>query len=131
MRTLAEIRTWFIEGPNAPDRTFYLQVSLRLSLYSVFSTPVDHTNDGVSTASSVMLVSGANLNPTASTSALVSTHIIVFKHLLQADAIDIAQVVSYLLDGVSEVLLMAGKFSKSVCPHAVLWNCAGTLFIRG
>ena len=91
-------------GPNAPDGTFYLHVSLRLLLRSVFSTPVDHTNDVMSTASSVMLVSGANLNPTASTSALASTHIIVFKHLLQADAMDIAQIGSCRLDGVSEWL---------------------------
>ena len=45
----------------------------------------------------------------------------VFKQLLQADAIDVVQVDSCRLAGVSEVLavlLMAAKFGKPVCPHA-------------
>ena len=58
-----------------------------------------------------MLVSGANIKPTASASPLASTHVIVFKYF-RADAIDIAQIDSCRLDGVSEVLLMAAKFSK-------------------
>ena len=78
-----------------------------------------------------MLVSGANLHPTASASPLANTHIIVVEHLLRADAVDIAQIDSCRLDGVNEVLFMAAKFSKPVCPHAVVWNCAGTLCIRG
>jgi len=45
----------------------------------------------------------------------------VSKHLLQADAIDVVQIDSCHLAGVSEVLavlLMAAKFGKPVCPHA-------------
>lgn len=46
---------------------------------------------------------------------------IAFKQLLQADLVDVVQINSCRLAGVSEVLtvmLMAKKFSKSVCPHA-------------
>ncbi len=45
----------------------------------------------------------------------------VFKQLLQADAIDVCQIDSCRLAGVSEVLsvlLMAAKFGVVVCPHA-------------
>ena len=45
----------------------------------------------------------------------------VSKQLLQADAIDVVQVDSCSLAGVSEalaVLRMVAKFRKPVCPHA-------------
>ena len=45
----------------------------------------------------------------------------VFEKLLQEDAIDLAQIDSCRLAGVSEglaVLLMAAKFGKPICPHA-------------
>jgi len=45
----------------------------------------------------------------------------VFKQLLQAEAIDVCQIDSVRLAGVSEVLavlLMAAKFGVLVCPHA-------------
>lgn len=45
----------------------------------------------------------------------------VFKQLLQASAIDVCQIDSCRLAGVSEVLsvlLMAAKFGVVVCPHA-------------
>lgn len=45
----------------------------------------------------------------------------IFKQLLQADAIDVCQIDSCRLAGVSEVLsvlLMAAKFNVVVCPHA-------------
>ena len=45
----------------------------------------------------------------------------VFKQLLQAEAIDVCQIDSVRLAGVSEVLavlLMAAKFGIPVCPHA-------------
>ena len=45
----------------------------------------------------------------------------VFKQLLQAEAIDVCQIDSVRLAGVSEVLavlLMAAKFGVPVCPHA-------------
>ena len=52
----------------------------------------------------------------------------VSKQLLQVDAIDVVQIDSYHLAGVSEVLavlLMAAKFGKPVCPHA-----GGVVFVR-
>ena len=45
----------------------------------------------------------------------------IFKQLLQAEAIDVCQVDAVRLAGVSEVLavlLMAAKFGVPVCPHA-------------
>ena len=45
----------------------------------------------------------------------------VFKQLLQVEAIDVCQIDSVRLAGVSEVLavlLMAAKFGVPVCPHA-------------
>jgi L-fuconate dehydratase len=45
----------------------------------------------------------------------------VFKQLLQAEAIDVVQIDSCRLAGVNEVLsvlLMAAKAGKPVCPHA-------------
>lgn len=45
----------------------------------------------------------------------------VFKQLLQAEAIDVCQIDSCRLAGVTEVLsvlLMARKFGVPVCPHA-------------
>jgi L-fuconate dehydratase len=45
----------------------------------------------------------------------------VFKQLLQAEAIDVCQIDSVRLAGVTEVLsvlLMAAKFGIPVCPHA-------------
>jgi len=45
----------------------------------------------------------------------------IFKQLLQAEAIDVCQIDSCRLAGVSEVLsvlLMAAKFGVIVCPHA-------------
>ncbi len=46
---------------------------------------------------------------------------IIFKHLLQAEAIDFCQIDSCRLGGVNEnlaVILMAAKFGVPVCPHA-------------
>jgi L-fuconate dehydratase len=46
---------------------------------------------------------------------------ILFKQMLQADAIDVVQIDACRLGGLNEnlaVLLMAAKFGKPVCPHA-------------
>jgi len=51
----------------------------------------------------------------------------VFKQPLQVDAIDVVQIDSCRLAGVSEVLAvlsMAAKFGKPVCPHAGLCEYA-------
>lgn len=45
----------------------------------------------------------------------------IFKQLLQLDAIDVCQIDSCRLSGVNEilaVLLMSAKFGVPVCPHA-------------
>jgi L-fuconate dehydratase len=45
----------------------------------------------------------------------------VFKQLLQAEAIDVCQIDSCRIGGVNEILsvmLMAAKFGVPVCPHA-------------
>jgi len=45
---------------------------------------------------------------------------VMFKHLMQADAIDVCQIDSCRLAGVNEnlaVILMAAKFNIPICPH--------------
>jgi len=45
----------------------------------------------------------------------------IFKQLLQLDAIDVCQIDSCRLSGVNEilsVLMMSAKFGVPVCPHA-------------
>ena len=46
---------------------------------------------------------------------------VVFKQLLQADAIDVVQVDAARVGGLNEnlaILLLAAKFGRPVCPHA-------------
>lgn len=46
---------------------------------------------------------------------------VIFKQLLQAEAIDIVQIDAARVGGVNEniaILLLAAKFGKPVCPHA-------------
>jgi L-fuconate dehydratase len=46
---------------------------------------------------------------------------IVFKQLLQADAVDVVQIDACRVAGVNEnvaILLLAAKFGRPVCPHA-------------
>jgi len=55
----------------------------------------------------------------------------VFNQLLQADAIDVIQIGSFRLAGVSEVLAvlrMATKFGKPYARTPVVWNCASMEF---
>lgn len=90
---LKEYRPWFIEEPTAPDDALG-HAAIRRGLAP--------SNIGVAT--------GEHAHSR-----------IVFKQLLQADAIDVVQIDSCRLAGVNEVLavmLMAAKFGKIVCPHA-------------
>lgn len=90
---LKEYRPWFIEEPTAPDDALG-HAAIRRGLQA--------SNIGVAT--------GEHAHSR-----------VVFKQLLQADAIDVVQIDSCRLAGVNEVLavmLMAAKFGKIVCPHA-------------
>ncbi|KAF6762106.1 mandelate racemase/muconate lactonizing enzyme [Ephemerocybe angulata] len=90
---LAEIKPWFIEEPTAPDDILG-HATIRKALKS--------SNIGVATGEH-------------------AHNRMVFKQLLQADAVDVAQIDSCRLAGVTEVLsvlLMAAKFGTIVCPHA-------------
>ncbi|KAF5333133.1 hypothetical protein D9611_002616 [Ephemerocybe angulata] len=90
---LTEIKPWFIEEPTAPDDILG-HATIRKALKS--------SNIGVATGEH-------------------AHNRMVFKQLLQADAVDVAQIDSCRLAGVTEVLsvlLMAAKFGTIVCPHA-------------
>ncbi|CAO1631858.1 unnamed protein product [Sympodiomycopsis kandeliae] len=90
---LKDYHPWFIEEPTAPDDALG-HAAIRKGLKPV--------NIGVAT--------GEHAHSR-----------IVFKQLLQSDAIDVVQIDSCRLAGVNEVLavmLMAKKFNKIVCPHA-------------
>ncbi|KLO13722.1 enolase C-terminal domain-like protein [Schizopora paradoxa] len=91
---LAEpLRPWFIEEPTAPDDILgHAAVREALRPLGVGVATGEHAHNRM-----------------------------VFKQLLQAKAIDVCQIDSCRLAGVSEVLsvlLMAAKFGIPVCPHA-------------
>jgi len=90
---LAEIRPWFIEEPTAPDDILgHAAIRKALKPYDIGVATGEHAHNRM-----------------------------VFKQLLQAEAIDVCQIDSVRLAGVSEVLavlLMAAKFGVPVCPHA-------------
>ncbi|KAF4618288.1 hypothetical protein D9613_011644 [Agrocybe pediades] len=90
---LQEIRPWFIEEPTAPDDVLgHAAVRKGLKGVGIGVATGEHAHNRM-----------------------------VFKQLLQAEAVDVAQIDSCRLAGVSEVLavlLMAAKFGVPVCPHA-------------
>ena len=91
INALREVNPWWIEEPTSPDDI----LGHRRIRESV--TPI-----GVATGEHVQ-------------------NRVMFKQLLQADAIDFCQVDSCRLGGVNEVLavlLLAAKFGVPVCPHA-------------
>ncbi|KAH7926139.1 enolase C-terminal domain-like protein [Leucogyrophana mollusca] len=93
VKSLEEIKPWFIEEPTAPDDILG-HAAIRRALKG--------TGIGVATGEH-------------------AHNRMVFKQLLQAEAIDVCQIDSCRLAGVSEVLsvlLMAAKFGVPVCPHA-------------
>lgn len=93
VRSLAEIKPWFIEEPTAPDDVLgHAAVRKALKPYGIGVATGEHAHNRI-----------------------------IFKQLLQAQAIDVVQIDSCRLAGVSEVLsvlLMAAKFGVPVCPHA-------------
>jgi len=93
VKSLAELKPWFIEEPTAPDDILgHAAIRKALKPYGIGVATGEHAHNRM-----------------------------VFKQLLQAEAIDVCQIDSCRLAGVSEVLsvlLMAAKFGVPVCPHA-------------
>ncbi|TEB35829.1 mandelate racemase/muconate lactonizing enzyme [Coprinellus micaceus] len=93
VKGLEEIKPWFIEEPTAPDDILgHAAVRKALKPYGIGVATGEHAHNRM-----------------------------VFKQLLQAEAIDVCQIDSCRLAGVTEVLsvlLMAAKFGVIVCPHA-------------
>jgi L-fuconate dehydratase len=92
MRRLAEFNPWWIEEPTSPDDVLgHAAIRQRLAPMIGVATG-EHCQNRV-----------------------------MFKQLLQAQAIDFCQIDSCRLGGLNEViivLLMAAKFGVPVCPHA-------------
>ncbi|RKP54693.1 L-fuconate dehydratase [Pararobbsia silviterrae] len=91
MRRLAEFDPWWIEEPTSPDDVLG-HAAIRRRLGSIGVATGEHCHNRV-----------------------------MFKQLLQANAIDFCQIDSCRLGGLNEVivvLLMAAKFGVPVCPHA-------------
>jgi len=91
--SLAEIKPWFIEEPTAPDDILgHAAIRRALKPHGIGVATGEHAHNRM-----------------------------VFKQLFQAEAIDVCQIDSCRLAGVSEVLsvlFMATKFGIPVCPHA-------------
>lgn len=93
MQQLAEFKPWFIEEPTSPDDILG-HAAVRKALRPL----------GIGVATGEMVQNR-----------------VVFKQLLQAEAIDICQIDACRLGGVNEVLavlLMAKKFGVPVVPHS-------------
>ncbi len=91
IRALAEVRPWWIEEPTSPDDVLGHR-RIREAIAPLRVATGEHVQNRV-----------------------------VFKQLLQAEAIDFCQIDSCRLGGVNEVLavlLLAAKFGVPVCPHA-------------
>jgi L-fuconate dehydratase len=93
MRHLAEFKPWWIEEPTSPDDILgHARIARELKPLGIGVATGEH---------------GMNR--------------VLFKQLLQADAISFCQIDSCRLGGVNEnlaVLLLAAKFNVPVCPHA-------------
>jgi len=93
VKKLEAIKPWFIEEPTAPDDILgHAAIRKALKPHGIGVATGEHAHNRM-----------------------------VFKQLLQAEAIDVCQIDSCRLAGVSEVLsvlLMAAKFGVPVCPHA-------------
>lgn len=93
MKKLEPLKPWFIEEPTAPDDAVG-HAAIRKALKPL--------NIGVATGEH-------------------AHNRMVFKQLLQLDAIDVTQIDSCRVGGVNEILailLMSAKFGVPVCPHA-------------
>jgi len=93
VKKLEALKPWFIEEPTAPDDILgHATIRKALKPHGIGVATGEHAHNRM-----------------------------VFKQLLQAEAIDVCQIDSCRLAGVSEVLsvlLMAAKFGIPVCPHA-------------
>jgi len=93
VKGLEEIKPWFIEEPTAPDDILgHAAIRKALRPHGIGVATGEHAHNRM-----------------------------VFKQLLQAEAIDVVQIDSCRLAGMSEVisvLLLAAKFGVPVCPHA-------------
>lgn len=93
MQKLKPLNPWFIEEPTAPDDVLgHAAIRKALKPHGIGVATGEHAHNRM-----------------------------IFKQLLQADAIDVCQIDSCRLAGVSEVLsvlLMSAKYGVPVCPHA-------------
>jgi len=93
MDQLAPMRPWWIEEPTSPDDILgHARIARAMEPLGIRVATGEHCQNRV-----------------------------MFKQLLQADAISVCQIDSCRLGGVNEVLavlLMAAKFGVPVCPHA-------------
>ena len=91
MKSLAEFDLWFIEEPTSPDDILGHR----------------QVREGIS--------------PIKVATGECCQNRIIFKQVLQADAIDVVQIDATRVGGLNEnlaIMLMAAKFGKPVCPHA-------------
>jgi L-galactonate dehydratase len=93
MKQLAEYKLWFIEEPTSPDDILgHAAIRKALKPYNIGTATGEMCHNRV-----------------------------IFKQLLQAEAIDVCQIDACRLGGVNEVLavlLMAAKFGVQVVPHS-------------
>jgi len=90
-RGLAELKPWWMEEPTSPDDILG-HARIRREVKSVRIATGEHVQNRI-----------------------------IFKQLLQAEAIDVLQLDSCRVAGVNEnlaILLLAAKFNIPVCPHA-------------
>jgi len=93
MRALAPYDPWWIEEPTSPDDVIgHAAIRRGLRPYGIRVATGEHAQNRI-----------------------------IFKQLLQAEAIDVVQIDACRVAGVNEnlaILLLAAKFGKPVCPHA-------------
>lgn len=91
VRALAQFNPWWIEEPTSPDDVLG-HAAIRRGVHPIKVATGEHVQNRV-----------------------------IFKQLMQAEAIDIVQIDSTRVGGVNEniaILLLAAKFGLPVCPHA-------------
>jgi len=91
MRALAPYDPWWIEEPTSPDDVL-AHATIRAAITPIKVATGEHVHNRV-----------------------------MFKQLLQAEAVDIVQIDASRVGGVNEnlaILLLAAKFGAPVCPHA-------------
>jgi len=98
MKQLASLDPYWIEEPTSPDEVL-----------------------GHATIRNGLLVAGPGGGPIRVATGEHVHNRVMFKQLLQADAIDVVQIDACRVGGVNEnlaILLLAAAFGKPVCPHA-------------